>query len=249
MCCFSRPVTSVSSTQIFARADGAARQFLVYSMVYQAAEDLAMVLPLPVPAGSPEDAVRFIDLHGYPSFFEDLHAGFPEEVTRSLSNSRSRAIPAAAPAPLAVVQVGSFEASFVPGVRDFARLDARFRLPERAFTKLPAYQRYGFAVFKLKRSATSVHPMAFSFPSAEPGRLFFPTVHIHDGDFSSHAHFDHRLYCQVGGDHRRVAEFRESPQLAKSFMRVSESRGLIDGAAHCYLRELVGTRKNADTYV
>lgn len=82
MCCFSRPVTSVSSTQIFASADGAARQFLVYSMVYQAAEDLAMVLPLPVPAGSPEDAVRFIDLHGYPSFFEDLHAGFPEEVTR-----------------------------------------------------------------------------------------------------------------------------------------------------------------------
>lgn len=249
MCCFSRPVTSVSATKIFARAAGAGRQFLAYSMVYKAAEDLAMVLPLPVPAGTKDDAVQFIDLHGYPRFFDDLRAGFPEEVSRSAGNSRSRSVPAAAAAPLAVVQVGSFEASFVPGVKDFARLDARFRLPDSAFAKLPAYQRYGFAVFKLKRTATSVHPMAFSFPTAEPGRLFFPTVHIHDGDVNSHAHFDHQLYCQLGGEHGRAAEWRESPQLAKSFMRIAESKGLIDGAAHCYLSELVGTRKNADTYV
>lgn len=249
MCCFSRPVTSISATKIFARAAGSGRQFLAYSMVYQAGEDLAMVLPLPVPAGTKDDAVQFIDLHSYPGFFDDLHTGFPEELSLAPSNSRSRSIPAAAAAPLAVVQVGSFEASFVPSVKDFARLDARFRLPDAAFAKLPAYKRYGFAVFKLKRSATSVHPMAFSFPTAEPGRLFFPTVHIHDGDFSSHAHFDHRLYCQIGAEHGRTAGWRESPQLAKSFMRVADSRGLIDGAAHCYLNEMVGTRKNADTWV
>lgn len=249
MCCFSRPVTSVSATKIFARLAGGGRQFLAYSMVYQAKEDLAMVLPLPVPAGTAENAVQFIDLHGYPGFFDDLHNGFPEELSLDHTQPRRRGIPVAAAAPLAVVQVGSFEASFVPTPKDFSRLDARFRLPESAFAKQPAYSRFGFAVFKLKRTATSVHPMAFSFPTAEPGRLFFPTVHIHDGDVNSHAHFDHQLYCQLGGEHGRAAEWRESPQLAKSFMRVADSKGLIDGAAHCYLSELVGTRKNADTYV
>lgn len=248
MCCFSRPVTSVSATKIFARDAGAGRQFVVYSMNYQAAEDLAMVLPLPVAEGAKEDAVRFIDLHGYEDFFSDLHAGFPQPRGARGIGPISRS-PAPANAPLAVVQVGSFEASFVPRVQDFARLDPRFRLPDAMWKKLPAYQRFGFAVFKLKKSATSVHPMAFSFPRADASKLFFPTVHIHDGEIHERAHFDHELYCQVGAEHHRVGDWRESPQPAKSFMRVDASKGLIDGAAHCYLRELAGTRKNEDTYV
>ena len=69
MCCFTRPVESVSATKIFARDAGAGKQFLVYSMNYRVGEDLAMVLPLPVPVGSKEDAVQFIDLHGYGEFF------------------------------------------------------------------------------------------------------------------------------------------------------------------------------------
>jgi hypothetical protein len=51
MCCFSRPVESVSATRIFARADEGGRQVLVYSMLFQATEPLAMVLPLPVKEG------------------------------------------------------------------------------------------------------------------------------------------------------------------------------------------------------
>ncbi|MBL9004908.1 MAG: hypothetical protein JNJ46_11725 [Myxococcales bacterium] len=247
MCCFSRPVTSVSSTKIFARDAGEGRQFLVYSMNYQAAEDLAMVLPLPVAVPAKEDAVRFVDLHGYADFFSDLHAGFPQPRASRGIGFLSRS--ASAPAPLAVVQVGSFEASFVPRMQDFARLDARFRLPDAMWSKLPAYQRFGFAVFKLKKSATSVHPMAFSFPRADGSKLFFPTVHIHDGEIHDRAHFDHALYCQVGSEHHRVSEWKESTQPAKSFMRMAESKNLIDGAAHCYLRELVGTRKNEDIYV
>lgn len=249
MCCFSRPVTSVSSTKIFARDAGGGRQHLVYSMNYKAAEDLAMVLPLPVPPGSREDAVQFIDLHEYSGFFDDLHAGFPEPRSRGLNLFGSRSAPAPASAPLAVVQVGSFEASFVPKVQDFKRLDERFRMPDAVWKKLPAYAQFGFAVFKLKRNATSVHPMAFSFPRSDASKLFFPTVHIHDGEIHDRAHFDHQLYCQIGGDHHRVSDWRESPQPAKSFMKADQSKGLIDAAAHCYLRELAGTRKNEDTYV
>jgi len=76
MCCFTGPVQSVSGTHIFARESGNGRQFLVYSMSYRASEQLAIVLPLPVPPGGPEDAVRFIDLSNYPDFFAAMEAGF-----------------------------------------------------------------------------------------------------------------------------------------------------------------------------
>ena len=44
----------------------------------------------------------------------------------------------------------------------------------------------------------TVHPMAFEFPRRAPAALFFPTVHIHDGEVHETAMFDHRLYCQLG---------------------------------------------------
>ena len=246
MCCFSRPVQSVSATNIFVRDAGSGRQFLVYSMNYRADEDLAMVLPLPVAPGSGEKAVQFIDLHDYSDFFSDLRAGFPEPRSRRPIEDNHDGVLAAA-ATLAVVQVGSFEASFVPQIKDFARLDARFRLPEKVWDKLPAYSKFGFAVFKLKKDAESVHPMALSFPRANPNQLFFPTVHIHDGKVHPTAHFDHSLFAQVGSQHNRAAGWRESPQLAKSFMDVALGKGIIDGSAHCYLKQLRGDLQNQDT--
>ena len=150
MCCFSQPVELVSDTNIFARSANG-RQFLVYSMRYAAATDLAMVLPLPVPPNPPEDAVRFINLERYPAFFDDLSRGFPVRVARSLSEatlSLSRGAPK-----LQVHDVGSFEASFVPRIEDFDRLDERFRIPRDVWDRLPTYHDYGFAVFKLKGTA------------------------------------------------------------------------------------------------
>ena len=60
MCCFSQKVDVVADTNIFARASKDGRQFLVYSMRFAAAQDLAMILPIPTPKDSPEDAVRQI---------------------------------------------------------------------------------------------------------------------------------------------------------------------------------------------
>src|SRR2546423_1370317 len=60
MCCFSRPVLSVSGTHIFARAGGGGRQFLVYEMTLNGREELAMILPIPVRRGTVERAGRFI---------------------------------------------------------------------------------------------------------------------------------------------------------------------------------------------
>ena len=124
MCCFSQPVISVSATNIFARAGVGGRQFLVYSMSIKARNDLAMILPLPVKTPAGEKDVEFIDLKGYPSFFGDLLMGFPPPPTKRSWGLATRGDMSES-AKLEVVQVGDFEASFVPTVKDFSRLDER----------------------------------------------------------------------------------------------------------------------------
>jgi len=243
MCCFSRSVQAVADTNIFARAAKEGRQFLVYSMTLRAKEDLAMILPLPTPK---EDAVRFINLEKYEDFFKDMRAGFPAPASkdkggRSLGLSNDK---------LKVVEVGSFEASFVPTVGDFSRLDERFRLPEGTWDKLPAYKNYGFAVFKLKEGEKRIHPMAFEFPRTNAKQLFFPTVHIHDGKVHETAAFDHALFCQFSGvENPKALKWRESPRPARMFMKVAKAQGILDPDGHCYQMFIKGKRKNEDIVV
>src|SRR6185295_3169401 len=225
MCCFSAKVDRGADTSIFARSVENGRQLLVYSMTISTKNDVAMILPLPVPPNSPDDALRFIDLKGYPDFFHDLKLGFPEPVSRSVLPAASKSRPTPAAEPLPVVQVGNFEASFVPAIKDFGRLDARFRLPDQTWDALPAYKDYGFAVFKLKKDATTVHPMAFEFPRQDPKKIFFPTVHIHDGQVRDKASFDHALYCQKReADKTSLPEWRESDTPAARFMKVDQAQ-------------------------
>jgi hypothetical protein len=249
MCCFSQPVISVSETNIFARPDANGRQLLVYSMTVNAEKELAMILPLPVKTPAGEKDVKFINLRGYPDFFADLEVGFqpPPKPTRSFDN----AVPwAAAPAKLEVVQVGNFEASFVPTQKDFSRLDERFRLPPDAWKQLPQYESYGFAVFKLKAGEMKVHPMAFSFPREKGHALFFPTVHIHDGKVHSKAHFDHALFCQPTHEERPITrEWKESRGHPKSFMKLEKVKGIVLADQHCYKQEMRGMLANKDTFL
>jgi hypothetical protein len=248
MCCFSGAVESVSSTKIFARSAPDGRQYLAYEMFFSAREDLAMILPLPVPPGSADDAVRFISLKEYRTLFRDLAAGFPRPAKGEDGPPRPSARADAPPLP--VVEVGDFEASFVPSVKDFARLDARFRLPEATWDKLPGYRDFGFAVFKLKKGARNAHPMAFQFPRRQPARLFFPTVHVHDGTVKEKAGFDHALYCQSGeGEALRITDWTESPGLASGFVDVAKAQGLVAPDRHAYLLEIRGERKNEDVVV
>lgn len=248
MCCFSQPVDRVAATNIFARPTKDGRQVVVYSMTLKAGVDLAMILPIPTPKASKEDVVSFINLEKYSEFFEELKSGFPEPVPpgRGKGAKKDEAPPKAAPK-LVVVEVGSFVASFVPTVKDFARLDAQFRLPDGTWDKLPAYKDYGFAVFKLKKGEHKVHPMAFEFPRADTRKLFFPTVHIHDGKVHDRADFDHALYCQGADTGMR---WDESPQPANLFLRgIDKAQGVVDGKEHVYRKRLVGTFTNQDTWV
>jgi hypothetical protein len=249
MCCFSRKVTSVSATRIFARLLPNNRQALVYSMNLDTPGDVAMILPIPVAAGSGEDAVKFHALDGYAEFFTHLDLLFPRPQTLSFSRS---ALPAAgaAPAPLKVVEVGAFNASFAPTVKDFGRLDEQFRLPDTVWEKIGAYSKYGFAVFKLRKGNSKVHPMAFNFPTALNGKLFFPTVHIHDGTVHALAEFDHILYAQPGHDRGvDIHQWEESESLASRDVSIQRAKGLVAGRAHIYKRRMSGKLKNEDVIV
>lgn len=249
MCCFSQPVLSVSATNIFARAGRDGRQFLAYSMTLNSEKELAMVLPLPVKAAAEESDVHFIDLSGYLDFFADLRRGFPVPA-RGSSFGCSKSFPPSSATALKVVNVGHFEASFVPNLKDFSRLDERFRISDAAWEKLPQYHDHGFAVFKLKSGEMTVHPMAFSFPRRDSKHLFFPTVHIHDGEVHPNAEFDHVLYCQPR-EHEplQVRDWRESPGNAGRFMKANTAKGLIAPEQHCYQKQLRGRLPNCDTLV
>lgn len=249
MCCFSGTVRSVNDTKIFGRFVTQKSQAIVYGMRLETPEDVAMILPIPVTPGSKEESVKFINLSGYDDFFNDLNEGFPEPKSRyagalPLSDRKEQA------PKLKVQKVGSFEASFVPAIKDFTRLDERFRLPAGTWEKIPAYRDYGFAVFKLRKGKLKVHPMAFTFPSslATKGKLFFPTVHIHDGQIHRKENFDHQLFAQTwtGAGLRSREGWRESEKLASQFTNVEKSKNLLWPRGHVYLREIRGRQTNAD---
>jgi hypothetical protein len=223
-----------------------------------------MVLPLPVPPRPAEDAVRFINLERYPAFFEDMAAGFPKRMT--LYRGRGWQGPSEAPK-LKVHEVGSFEASFVPRVEDFERLDERFRIPREVWEMMPAYRDYGFAVFKLKASVqhpgmlrrlldsedhepSRVHPMAFEFPRRNPDLLYFPTVHVHDRKVHRYAMFDHMLYCQPGPETEEALDgWEESSSPAAQFMAADRTEGIVLPDRPCWRRPLEGHLENRDTLV
>lgn len=249
MCCFSRPIQRVADTNVFARASKDGRQFLVYSMLLATKEDLAMILPIPTPKNAAEDAVKFISLEKYPDFFKDMVKGFPLPPGFGGGKGRAGLKKDDKPAPkLVVVEVGSFEASFVPKVSDFPRLDERFRLPTGTWDELPAYKDFGFAVFKLKKGEKTIHPMAFEFPRRDKTQLFFPTVHIHDGKVHKTATFDHALYLQrSAGENTNL--WTESPRPAGAFMTIDKTAGMVLKDEHVYRVVLRGRKSNQDTVV
>jgi hypothetical protein len=246
MCIFSQPIDRVSDTSIFARMiEG--RQVLVYEMRVASCHDLAMVLPLPTRHAG-EHAVSFVDLSEYPQFFDDMVRCFP----RPLSRSTNAPVAAGAGDMLRVHRVGAFEASFVPGIVDFGRLDPRFRLPESVWAALPGYGDYGFAVFQLARGEARVHPMGMRFETRNPEAVYFPTTHVHDGMVHESAHFDHALYAQGVAD---ASEWQLSSVMPRDVMkfggvvRRDPTRGTVDSSARIRRRVLRGELPNGDLWL
>jgi len=237
MCIFTLPSVDVADTRLYARRAGPGRQILVYEMSYAAPEPLAMVLPLPVASRDEETALRFIDLSHAAEFFDDLAklVWLVEVRRRSSMDLLSSSADPVRP-PLRVHEVGAFEASFVPSVADFDRLDARFRLPGGVFEAMPQYADFGFAVFKLRETTGGLkgaHPMAFEFSTRLTDALFLPTVHVHDGSVHRLARFDHLAYvqgdCYLSREPRYFDQGRELDQRACASRRNELWRDRPDG--------------------
>lgn len=220
MCMFTvkapQEAVEVAGTHIFGRFGRAGTQLLAYEMSLRGPVETAMLLPLPVAPGT--SSIRFIDLAGYPTLFDDLSAALiiwteRHPWRRTLSGGSTPAAPT-----LPVHQVGAYEASFAPTIADLDRLDQRFRLPQDLWSHLPQYADWGVVAFKLRPDARPqrVHPMAFEFPSRRRDALFFPTVHVHDGRWMPSARFDHALYFQ-GEDFELPADgwFRDTAALSE----------------------------------
>ncbi len=91
--------------------------------------------------------------------------------------------------------------------------------------------------------------MAFEFPHRDPTRLFFPTVHVHDGRVHARAEFDHALYCQLTPSRATAHGWERSRMLASGFVDVDRAAGLVDGDAHCLRRTIRGLAPNQDTWL
>ena len=247
MCCFTGKVEEVKNTRIFARLGERGNQVLIYQMSVKVPQDLAMVLPIPVKQGVGEDAINFFDFSKYDRVFNDLWELFPQPMSRGADPFG--AAPAAAGYALKVVSVGAYDASFVPTIADFSRLDARFRLPDDVWAKLPGYADFGFAVFKLKPGNAQVHPMAFSFPTALAGTVFFPTLHLHDGEVHAKERFDHTLYFQGGGMDSARSGWQESPALPVTKVKCGNTHGMIRPDLHVFRSVMRGTFENGDVVV
>jgi hypothetical protein len=134
-------------------------------------------------------------------------------------------------------------------------------MPSGVFDRLPAYADWGFAVFQLKlggeggffarlfgrRKSTqkTIHPMAFEFPTREPGAIFFPTTHVHDGAVHPEAEFDHTLVFQTGPLQVRTVGAQQSSDVLGRFLD-ARAGSLVDRDARGYKLTLGGRRANED---
>ncbi|MEZ4240699.1 MAG: hypothetical protein R3F59_32010 [Myxococcota bacterium] len=230
--CLLIPAAEVTRTNIFARDRGDGWQDLAYAMRLDAPTDVAMVLPLPTDPRAGAAAVRFHDLSDSPDLFDRLEDCF--EVTQLLSVD-SLSLP--------VVEVGSFDATFVPTADDFRAVDPRFRLPPAVWRAWPAMRGMSFAVFALRPGEHDVHPMGLSFRRADPTTLYFPTLHLHDGVVHEEAHFDHRLYAQSRTDRPALQRWRRSDG------PLGAVGPLVDPDAPGWRLELYGTLPNTDVVI
>jgi len=217
-----------------------------------------MILPLPAESRATEASLRFIDLSGYERFFRDLERGFPS-LAPPLPMAAADGIESAPARVIPVHDVGNFEASFIPKMSDFDRLDPRFVISREIWAKIPDYANYSFAVFQLKELAGETHPMAFEFRTRLPDTIFFPTVHIHDGQVHQTEEFDHVLYSQHASYDAVVGDYSErvdsstqlvrSQQVASQFLDVTKSKGLVDGQLLVHRRQMQGMLPNKDVWL
>lgn len=184
MCIFAAAAT-VQVTKLFASMrDG--RQTLVYEAKIESATANAMILPVPIDRSAASMSIELLDLSGFPCFFDDLSHHFISPPAFAMGGE------------LDVFRVGSFEASIAMERGDLDRLSSRFVLADEIKKALAdRYPDHAFVVYQFAPGKVLMHPFAFSFASRYRDRLFYPTVHVHDGaHVAATAKFSHVFFAQ-----------------------------------------------------
>lgn len=162
---------------------------------------MAMVLPVPFVKGNKE-IIEVVAMDGkYHNIFDKLRLLFPNLSWRGQSFGGERFADSrnAAPPPIEVLKVGSYDVSVVESLDDFGRLQNDVFALDPNFSSLlkREYSKgFGFVVCRLQNGA-KYHPIAYVHPLREDGKLFVPTKHYHNGS-ESHADWDHEIYILNG---------------------------------------------------
>lgn len=153
------------------------RQLIVYSNEVQTnIKNNVMILPVPNKDGNSDKSIKFVDLSSYPNIFDDCRSSFASPMflsTNSVSFSLSRSI--------AIVDVGSYQASIVPSIDEFVFLNSLFKIPENVIEILKKYyaKNFSFIVCKLREGEVKYHPFAYYHELLRHNTLFIPTRHHH----------------------------------------------------------------------
>ncbi len=96
-----------------------------------------------------------------------------------------------------------------------------------------------------------VHPMAFRFPRRDPGRIFLPTVHVHDGKVHEVASFDHELFVQQRAEpvSAEAPTWLAQEKSVSAVVDISRTAGLLVADEAVWKATLRGRLPNQDTWV
>lgn len=200
MCIISGPVTSVSSTKIFAMPSrSGSRQLTVYSNSVTTPAENLMCLPVPYP-----ETVHF----------ERVPTDLFTQCERSFTGGRgvpTLGLSRSAGPELEVRSHGSYDVVLVPSVEDTSRVPRHFATltPEVVEFMRHEYggRPFGFLLCRLKAGASNYEPFAYSH-ATDGSRLFLPTMHFHThappsfqtwdrplrSPTVSHTDWDHEIY-------------------------------------------------------
>ncbi len=245
MAVFAPPTQKTWDARFFARMH-LVRQVLVFQLSLKA-ESTAVLLPLPT-ASLSQQAARFIDLSGYPSFFEDLdqlvHKPEPHQAAEGL-------VEAPQPAPA----VRPERARFVPSVRDLKKVDPHFSLLQSLWAARPVYKDYGFAIIWVRaRGPGRLGPIALEFQTRSTDALYFPGVFAQGGSAPSQARYDHRFFGQRSEDQTHYGWSRSQTEAAAvldqgRLLMSSQTTHLIEPGDLVYWKDVRGDFPNQDFWL
>jgi hypothetical protein len=250
---FSTPVRVAGTFNFFARAARAHtdHQFLACNFRYEAETAFTLILPLPTPPDAPANAVRFINLSGYDGFFQDVRRGFPvltrDPEKQSLTDRLREKV-----RDWLDLDTTQIELAFFPNQPVLAEMSNRWPLSAAVWAALKPYANFGLVGLKLEAGANRLPPIAFEFPRSTPAELFFPTAH--NLPRSAALNVKHALYAQT--PHRSPAwristgpDDHRQRWLARNFVKVDRTLGLIDPDQPIVARRLSGPADNLDVRV